>query len=523
MTPSISRSIGGRIAGATTLSIVGGAFGASEQDSDMTRAIAELKAANEALSAKVAKLEQSANGEDWLSEQRATEIRAIVSDVLADAGMRDSLQASGATAGWNKDQGGFFLASPSGDFRLNIKGQMQFRWAVNTRDNTGVNSPSPVFKESVSGFENRSTKLSFTGFVVDPSWTFETQLVMNRTPGSISSGAQTFSSGNIVGSVENLWIQKDFGNGAMLRIGQFKAPFLREELVSSTTQLAVEHTLVSDVFTAKYGQGIQAEFGGRAGEQWRTQLYFGDGLRANATSVPTAATAAAGSYAGSYTTPFNTNPVNYALAGRLEYLGAGNWRSMGDFNSYKGDEFGWLLGFGAMAQSIRAANEGALAASATDSMWGITGDFTMNFGGASLFAYGVYRNVGLAGDVATRGGTTSDHMNQWGAVVQGGFFVSNEVELYARYEIGNTDTDKFRVAEPGIDLESNSLVTLGLNYFIGGNKDIKWTTDVGFAFTPIGDFNSSGADWLQDGSTTAGTGGTNDGQWVVRTQFQILF
>jgi hypothetical protein len=147
----------------------------------------------------------------------------------------------------------------------------------------------------------------------------------------------------------------------------------------------------------------------------------------------------------------------------------------------------------------------------------------MHFGGATLYAAGVYRDVQLAGNVATRGGGTSDSMGQWGAVVQGGYFINPEIELFARYEVGSTDTDKFRVAEPGIELESNSIVTVGVNYLFGGNKDLKWSTDVGFALAPIGDFNSSGADWLTDGSSTAGSGFTNDGQWVVRSQIQLTF
>lgn len=373
------------------------------------------------------------------------------------------------------------------------------------------------------GFENRRTKISFTGFVVDPSWTFEVQPVFNRTPGSISSGAQTLSSGNIVGSIENLWMQKDFGNGIMVRAGQFKAPFLREELVSSTTQLAVERTLVSDVFSTKFSQGVQVEFGGRAGEQWRAQVFYGDGLRANATGVPSTVTTAAGGFAGAFTTPFNSNATNWGFAGRFEYLGAGNWRAMRDFNSYKGDDLSWMIGLGGMSQSLRPTNEGTQSASATDSMWGVTADFSVNFGGASLFAYGVYRDVQLAGGVAQRGGGKSDSMGQWGAVVQGGLFVTNELEVFARYEIGDTDTDKFRVSDTGIELEKNSIVTVGLNYFFGGNKDIKLTGDVGFALTPIGDFNSSGGNWLQDVSSTAGNGFTNDGQWVIRTQLQLLF
>jgi len=196
------------LTGATTLSLAGGALA---EDTELSRQIADLKKANEALAAKVEKLEAGANGEQWLTEQRAEEIRGIVTDVLADADTRSSLQASGATAGWNKDQGGFFIASPSGDFKLNIKGQIQFRWAYNQRSNEGItttNQPGTgtqsVPKENVWGFENRRTKLAFTGFVFDPSWTYEVQPVFNRAPASISSGDQSFSSGNIVGSVENV-------------------------------------------------------------------------------------------------------------------------------------------------------------------------------------------------------------------------------------------------------------------------------------------------------------------------------
>jgi hypothetical protein len=518
------------LTGATTLSLVAPAVA---DDAELARQIAELKKANDALAAKVEKLEAGANGEEWLTERRAEEIRGIVTDVLGDADTRTSLQSAGATAGWNKDQGGFFIASPSGDFKLNIKGQVQFRWAYDQRSNKGItetNQPGTgtqaVPKENVWGFENRRTKIAFTGFVMDPSWTYEVQPVFNRTPGSVSSGAQTFSNGNIVGSVENVWIQKTFDNGFNVRVGQFKAPFLREELVSSSAQLAVERSLVSDMFSTKFSQGIQVEYGGRTGDPFKAQFFYGDGLRANGTSVPTDTATAwaspAGGFAGGYTTPFNGNLTNWAFAGRVEWLGAGSWKQFRDLNSFRGEESGWMVGVGGMGQSIRPSTEGDVTAKTTQSMWGMTADLTMDFGGANLFMYGVYRRVNLTGDVTTRDGE-ADGMNQWGAVVQGGVFVSNEVELFARYEVGDTDTDQFRTVEPGVELELDSIVTAGFNYYVDGNKDVKWTTDFGYAFTPIGDFASSGADWLQDFSGSTDDGFTNDGQWVIRTQLQLLF
>lgn len=521
-----------RLTPLTTLTLAAAAHAQSVSTTDMSAQLTELKAANDALALKVARLEEGANGAQWLTEKRATEIRAIVTDVLADSAMRTSLQSAGATAGWNKDQGGFFIASPSGDFKLNIRGQLQTRWALDYRNTSGITTTNQgatntVPKADEWGFENRRTKIAFTGFVVDPSWTYEMQLVMNRATGTLTAGSQALAANNVVGSVENLWMEKDFGNGVSVKIGQFKSPFLREELVSSTAQLAADRTLVNAVFSTAFSQGVQLELGGDAGDKTRATFFYGDGQRANATSVPTNTAAnfaaPAGGFAGAYTTNFAGNLTNWSFAGRVEYLGAGAWKQFRDFTSMRGEEFGWLVGVGGMGQSLRPANEGDQSASSTKSMWGATADVSMDFGGANLFAYGVYRLVNLNGEVATRDGDESDAMHQWGAVVQGGVFVTNEMELFARYEVGNTDTDQFRTVEPGVTLELDSIATVGFNYYFGGHKDVKWTSDLGYAFNPVCDFSANGANYLVDLSGNTGDGFTNDGQWVVRTQLQLLF
>ena len=51
------------------------------------------------------------NGEAWLTEQRAGQIRGIVGDVLSDSSGRSSFRNDGATAGYD---GNFFLASADG-------------------------------------------------------------------------------------------------------------------------------------------------------------------------------------------------------------------------------------------------------------------------------------------------------------------------------------------------------------------------------------------------------------------------
>ncbi len=66
----------------------------------------------------------------WLTRRRADEIRALVSDVLADADTRTALKDTGLTGGWDD---GFFLQSADGNFRLEVSGQVQTRYVWNRR------------------------------------------------------------------------------------------------------------------------------------------------------------------------------------------------------------------------------------------------------------------------------------------------------------------------------------------------------------------------------------------------------
>jgi hypothetical protein len=99
------------------------------------------------------------------------------------------------------------------------------------------------------------------------------------------------------------------------------------------------------------------------------------------------------------------------------------------------------------------------------------------------------------------------------------------VELYGRYEWGDSDSNKFRTfaGSTNANGEQLSILTVGVNWFPEGskNRNLKWTADIGFGLTPIIDWANSGADWMVD--YTNNGGGSNDGQVVIRTQMQLLF
>ncbi|MHC4142917.1 MAG: hypothetical protein ACYSUF_14005 [Planctomycetota bacterium] len=125
--------------------------------------IDELRSEVSALRGTVAELrttvDQLQAGDDWLTEQRAGEIRGLVQDVLADADTRASLMQDGMTAGWDK---GFFLGSADGNFLLRLGGQIQVRYAASFQDK------APSGEDERYGFEVRRAKLKLKGHVVDP-------------------------------------------------------------------------------------------------------------------------------------------------------------------------------------------------------------------------------------------------------------------------------------------------------------------------------------------------------------------
>jgi hypothetical protein len=465
----------GLLAGLATLTLSGVGFaGSDESYNEALRQIDQLRAELSEMKAE--------QGDNWLTEQRAQEIRSLVQDVLADADTRASLQSSGMTAGWDK---GFFLSSPDGNFRLNVAGQIQVRYLLNYRDNPDVGSGT------TRGFEIPRTKLKFFGNIFDRSWTYKIQGNFSQSDfGDVNgdvevpdgmggfntvpfSASVSGSNGRFV--LEDAYVQKDFDNGMYVRGGQFKVPLSREELVSSSKQMVIERSTVNRVFGGGRTQGIE---GGWQGDWLRFMVMYHDGLNATNTSWDSEA----------------QQNTDWAFAGRAEFKLAGEWGQFDDLVSWNGDPFGVLLGVAANAQ--RQDDTG-------DTSFLLTADATVNFGGANVFGSFYYKYVDFGS-----GSMDTGTANQFGFQVQGGFFiVPEQFQLYARYEYGDADL-------PGqSDL---SQVFAGVNWFFSRHGAVL-STDFGYSFNELTGF------WVDNRAGTLIDRANNDGQFVWRTQFQILF
>jgi hypothetical protein len=167
-----------------------------------------------------------------------------------------------------------------------------------------------------------------------------------------------------------------------------------------------------------------------------------------------------------------------------------------------GDEFGMLLGFGGHAQNNESNNAQLIGESEPRSM-SATADFSIEWGGANAFVSGVYHYIDSP---------QFQIFHIVGIVGQVGVYVAPKWELFARGEwMQMENVSNGTVAAPDL-----GIFTLGANYYIEGH-DIKWTTDIGFAATPVSSFYASD---LQGWRAATGNGIP---QVVFRTQIQFVF
>jgi hypothetical protein len=398
------------------------------------------------LEAEVAQLEAVRGGGAASAQTRADELRALVGEVLADADTRIGF-LDGQTAGWD---GHPFLASADGNFRLEVEARLQLRHVLNVQDD------APGVDTTRAGFEARRIRFIFSGNVVNPSITYKVQSTFNRNGGA--------------SILEDAFIRKDFDNGAYLRAGQFRPPYTRESLVSTFRTTAVERSLAHGAIELSRTQGVEA---GWQGDMLALRGMFHDGD-------------------GMANTPALAADTEYALSARGEVLVAGGWKQFRDFTGYPGGEFGLLLGAGVHYE--RGEFGASLPDRPDDFRW--TFDASAEFSGAELFAAVGGRHVDP---------DAGDDLDVIIAMIQGGLFITDDVEAFGRFEWGDDDSSDHLL-----------VLTIGATKF-WKNHDLKWTTDFGYAFDAVsGTFASTGAGWREDPTGS-------DGQIVVRSQLQLVF
>jgi len=444
----------------STVAVLAATFSGAHADSSaprddvvnrLEREVAQLRAELEQVKAQ--------NNKDWLSEARAEEMRNLVYDVLADADTRASLMQNGATSGYD---GGFFIQSTDGKYKLRLNGHLQVRFIWNNREE----SAGGAIDEDTYGFQIRRSKLKGKGHIGDPKIGYAFSLA-----GARSDDNAFF---------EDYYLNYRFDNGLLVQAGRWKQPFARENIISSARQMAVERSLVLETFNVDRSEGIMLEYNG---DRFRIAGAFNDGIDGDFTE-------------------FNNDWVDFGLTGRVDFLAMGEWSQSKDFASWSGQPQALFIGAAAHYQQGEDDT-----ASEDDEVTLLTVDALYENNGFSAFGAFYWSDIEF-------GAMTAEH---WGLEGQLAYNIDDTYEPFIRYEYIALDDDLMLVDD------EISVITLGLNWY-QKKHNAKLTIDVVYVVDHIDDdfanvtmFNpSSGLGLLDDD-------GDEDGQVAVRLQYQLAF
>lgn len=398
--------------------------------SDVGAVLAELRAEVAAI--------RAARDSEWLDRARAEQVRAVARDVLADSAARTSFLAAGGQAGYEPGRG-FFVADPGGAFTLGITGFTQQRFVANFGTDAAERTPYGV--NAVWGFEVHRTQVFFAGTAVDPSITYllGLQLDPQPDPGDMPI-ARTDPAEAEGGTLEinYLNVTKHLSGGWWVQAGNIFTPWdLESHLFCAANVQSGEYSVLNFLFGAGYTSGVAL---GVDGDDLRWSACYGNVL---------------GLGPNQWNSAYNQS---YAFSTRLNWRLAGDWAQYADESSFRGQPFGAFLGLALRAENGRATTPAGFAWGA---QYGATADVTLMFGGANVMAELVWIQ-----DYVQPG------QGAWGAWLQGGAFVTDQVEAFAGWTVVSLlGTQQYGTAGVNWYLHRDALKVTAMAMIAGGGDE----------------------------------------------------
>jgi hypothetical protein len=377
------------------------------------------------------------------------------------------MQMEGFTAGWNN--GRFALMSADGNFSIMPYLQMQFRNTTNI--DTGGDDDN-----TENGFSLPRVKLGFDGNLFSKNIWYYFRWNSGDSDGG-GSGAL---------NLEQAWIKDMFADQWGVRVGQFVDPVFKEQLVNSDRQLAADRSMMNTILTGadeSYTQGITLIW--MPDPRVNVEVGFTDGINTGNTNFR----------------DFPTGPANFGVAGRVEFAAIGSTDATRDFTAMGNKED--ALVFGAGLDWTQAGDTNNVFYT-FDGQWeGMDG----RLGVFGAFVGQFIQNGGGTGITGVTGG--DDDSNNWGALVQAGYMLNDQWEVFGRYDYTHTD-DPIAIGGTGETEDAFHEATVGVNYYLHAHN-AKFTLD---------------ASWLFNGAPTGldnlGILNSDDDEFVIRAQFQLM-
>ncbi|MEM7577187.1 MAG: porin [Planctomycetota bacterium] len=390
----VKKRLNALVAGSLVCGLAGSALANDE--------VAELRNELASMRAELAQV-KAQTGASWMDEAREAELRAMVEDVVSDASTRTAFQEGGLGAGHDGKK--FYLEGEG--FKMNIGGQLQFRYVFNQSDARDGDS------EELDGFEIRRAKLKLDGHIGDPKIGYKLVLTNSR------------SSGNT--SLEDAVISYKYDSGIKVSAGKMKLPFLFEELLSSSRQLGVDRGLSTEFFTLNRAEQIQVAI--PVEEAAKVYLAYSDGGNSESSNA-------------------TADTVDYAFTGRVQGKLAGEWSQMKDLVAVDQD-FAAFVGGAIHLQETEGAGGDELLAWTVD---------------------GVIKTGNLAVMAAVMGASADvDDRDQFGILAQAGYSIDKNWQPFARFDYIDDDDNELTAITAGVNYylaKHNAKFTADVVYLI---------------------------------------------------------
>lgn len=421
----------------------------------------------QALKARIAELEKKEDA-NWLTEERTNQIKAIVTDAIADAKTRGQFADGDLQAGYNK---GFFIQTADNKNKLVINGYTQFRYTyLDSNSRSGIPSGATSKEGNSNGFDFRRARFSLSGNVLTPDLTY---MFQGDFAGSSSNN------GNF--QMTDYYLAYRFNPMLNVRAGSFLVPFTYAEYVSSGQQF-VDFASSLIPFDPARALGVSL-FGEIMPTKLSYEVNMNDGSKTNTLGK------------SDDTTSTGKLDNRMAFYGRMQFAGAGALSDFGDESDLRKDNstLAWMLGGAAGYESqnsstnafpgtqnslsvtglpVNGGGTGYTSAALNGDAYRATLDGHLKYRGlstsAALFFQQINQNPGAGVTLPYGSGNTSFY--ETGVYAQAGYFVyAKKLELAVRYS--------------GIQVEGQAQhvdeYTGGANwYFMGQNNklqaDVTW-------------------------------------------------
>ena len=403
--------------------------------------------------------------------------RAYAAELRADANTRSSLLGSAGSA-------------------IDAEIFTQFRYTYNTVDEVGGSTLGD--NDTTVGFSTPRTQVRLSGAVEGTditghvSFDFGGAFDHGASGGAFGDGGATLRDAYATWGIDDNWT---------FLFGQMKNPLNFESNVAPEFSQGVERSLTNSFFDVGYTQGIALNY---SDDEWKFTAVLSDG--------PNAANTFYNSGAES----------DISITGRLDWLISGNWDQFNDFASWQGSNTGFRVGAGLHWSQAGDTNPTSTTVdTATVTSWTVDGQYEGD--GWGVFAS--YQSTNVDNDLIAGG---SVDQTDDGLVIQGNMFLTEQFELFARYDMIILEDDAAAITPlAATDDDAYSTLTIGFNYYlVPESYAARFSMDVAFGLDDTSGLTTRGFSDVATtgyvGSTIAG-GVTYESDLMIRGQFSLLF